>query len=92
MLETPKGCIFSSGAIARYISRISRVLGLYGQNILESGMIDSWVEFCTLELEVPLCTWVLPVMGEYTAVPEATACRALEEKSKKKRSEVPRPM
>jgi len=46
VLETDKGCIFSSSAIARYISRISRTVALYGQNILEGGMIDSWIEFC----------------------------------------------
>ncbi|CAE8693283.1 unnamed protein product, partial [Polarella glacialis] len=74
VLETNQGCIFSSGAIARYISRISRPVGLYGQNLIEGGMIDSWVEFCTHELEVPLCTWVMPVMGIFPEVPEATAC------------------
>jgi len=73
VLETDQGCIFSSTAIARYISRISRPAGLYGQNILDGGMIDSWIEFCTHELEVPLCTWVFPVMGVFEDVPEATA-------------------
>jgi len=74
VLETEQGCIFSSTAIARYISRISRPAGLYGQNILDGGMVDSWIEFCTHELEVPLCTWVLPMMGVFEEVPEATAC------------------
>ncbi|CAK0836793.1 unnamed protein product [Prorocentrum cordatum] len=74
VLETPQGCIFSSAAIARYISRINRQVALYGQNLLEGGMIDSWIEFCTHELEVPLCTWVLPKMGVFEEVPEATAC------------------
>lgn len=73
VLETAQGCIFSSTAIARYISRISRPMGLYGQNLIEGGMIDSWVEFCANELEVPLCTWVLPLMGVFQEVPEATA-------------------
>merc|ERR1712194_621550 len=63
VLETSQGCIFSSNAIARYISRINRPVGLYGQNLIEGGMIDSWIEFCTHEIEVPLCTWVYPVMG-----------------------------
>lgn len=36
VLETSKGCIFSSGAIARYISRISRPVGLYGQSLIEA--------------------------------------------------------
>eukprot|EP00933_Yihiella_yeosuensis_P023663 TRINITY_DN1840_c1_g1_i1.p1 TRINITY_DN1840_c1_g1~~TRINITY_DN1840_c1_g1_i1.p1 ORF type:complete len:443 (-),score=162.92 TRINITY_DN1840_c1_g1_i1:167-1495(-) len=74
VLETSQGCIFSSAAIARYIARISRPVGLYGQNLIDGGMIDSWIEFCTHELEVPLCTWVLPVMGLFQEVPEATAC------------------
>merc|ERR1711920_182989 len=72
VLETDQGCIFSSTAIARYISRISRPAGLYGQNIFEGGMIDSWIEFCTHELEVPMCTWVFPIMGIFEEVPEAT--------------------
>ncbi|CAE7526885.1 unnamed protein product [Symbiodinium natans] len=37
VLETDKGCIFTSGAIARYVARISRVVGLYGQNLLEDA-------------------------------------------------------
>jgi len=36
-------------------------------------MIDSWVEFCTHELEIPLCTWVFPLNGIFPEVPEATA-------------------
>ncbi|CAE7716968.1 unnamed protein product [Symbiodinium sp. CCMP2592] len=36
VLETEKGCIFTSGAIARYVARISRPVGLYGQNLLEA--------------------------------------------------------
>jgi len=57
VLETDKGCIFSTNAIARYVSRLRRDVGLYGQTLLESGAIDSWVEFCTHELEVPLIAW-----------------------------------
>jgi len=58
VLETDKGCIFSTNAIARYVSRLRRDIGLYGQNLLESGAIDSWVDFCTHELEVPLGAWL----------------------------------
>mmetsp|Transcript_77997 Transcript_77997/g.252186 ORF Transcript_77997/g.252186 Transcript_77997/m.252186 type:complete len:440 (-) Transcript_77997:266-1585(-) len=81
VLETEQGCIFSSAAIARYISRINRCTALYGQNLLEGGMIDSWVEFCTHELEVPLCAWVLPVQGVFPEVPEATKCAKEDVKS-----------
>merc|ERR1712187_978498 len=73
VLETNEGlCVFSSVAIARYVSRISRTSGLYGQNILDGGAIDSWIEFCTHELEVPLLTWVLPKQGVRPDIPEAT--------------------
>ncbi|CAE7226094.1 unnamed protein product [Symbiodinium sp. CCMP2456] len=37
VLETEKGCIFTSGAIAR----ISRPVGLYGQNLLEAVSSDA---------------------------------------------------
>jgi len=67
VLETEKGAIFSSTAIARYLSRLRRDLGLYGQNLLEAGQIDSWVEFCTMNLEVPLCAWLFQVNGTMPA-------------------------
>jgi glutathione S-transferase len=54
VLETDKGCIFSSGAIARYIARLRRDLGLYGHTLYDSGCVDSWIEFSTHQLEVPL--------------------------------------
>lgn len=73
VLETDQGCVFTSIAIARYLSRIRRDVGLYGDNLIEGGMIDSWVEFCTHELEIPLCTWVFPLKGIFKEVPEATA-------------------
>lgn len=57
VLETDQGCVFSSVAIIRYICRVSRCAGLYGQNILDGGAIDSWVELSTNELEVPLLAW-----------------------------------
>eukprot|EP00971_Amphidinium_carterae_P262612 5209292-Amphidinium_carterae.1 len=73
VLETPQGCIFSSVAIMRYLSGMRRDVALCGQNLLESGQIDSWVEFCTHELEIPLAAWLLPVMGVHKEVPAATA-------------------
>jgi len=58
VLETDGGCIFTTDAIARYIARLRRDLGLYGHNLLESGVIDSWLSFCTQDLEVPLGAWL----------------------------------
>merc|ERR1719499_633010 len=75
VLETEKGCIFSHVAIARYVSRLRRDLGLYGQDLLESGAIDSWVEFSTHELEVPMGALLAQAKGTMT-VPPATVDRA----------------
>merc|ERR1712137_510907 len=72
VLETAEGCIFSSNAITRFIARIRRDVGLYGDNLFEDGMIDSWVEFCTNELEVPLCTWTYSAQGIWEDVPGVT--------------------
>jgi len=64
VLELEQGqCIFSTNAIARYVAAIRRDLALYGQNLTEAGQIDSWVEFSTHELEVPLGTWQLQKNG-----------------------------
>jgi len=60
VLETAQGCIFSSVAIARYIARMRRDTGLCGSNFQESGLVDSWLEFITHELEVPMCCWTYP--------------------------------
>eukprot|EP00927_Polykrikos_kofoidii_P026195 TRINITY_DN23366_c0_g1_i1.p1 TRINITY_DN23366_c0_g1~~TRINITY_DN23366_c0_g1_i1.p1 ORF type:complete len:562 (-),score=128.32 TRINITY_DN23366_c0_g1_i1:84-1703(-) len=71
-LETDMGCIFSSNAIARYVARSRADTRLYGKGFHDEGQIDSWLEFCTHELEVPLMTWVYPTMGLMENVPHAT--------------------
>jgi len=64
VLETDQGCIFSTNAIARYLGGIRRDVGLAGQNLLEAGTVDSWVEYSVHQLEVPLMTWVLDATNE----------------------------
>jgi len=78
VLETDHGVIFESNAIARYVARLRNDIGLYGATFQQSGQVDSWVDFCTHELEVPLCTWVYPVQKIIDEIPEATA-RAKED-------------
>merc|ERR1719253_2261539 len=73
VLETDEGCVFSTNAIARYVARMRRDTGMYGQTFIESGAIDGWVEFCTHELEVPMCVLVYPKLGKFEEVPAATA-------------------
>lgn len=73
VLETDQGCIFTTGAIVRYISRMRRDLGLYGHTLLESGSVDSWYEFCTHELEVPLGAWCMQDAVPANVVEKATS-------------------
>lgn len=72
VLETPQGCIFSTNAIVRYLARTRRDLSLYGQTFLENGQVDSWLEFSTSTLEVPLCTITYPILGLTAAIPAAS--------------------
>jgi elongation factor 1-gamma len=91
-LQTDTGCIASSNAIARYVARCRADTSLYGKCFDDEGQIDTWMEFCTYELEIPLAVWLYPVLGLMEA-PEASktenakndvkkALQALEEKLK----------
>lgn len=68
-LETDMGCIASSNAIARYVARCRADTGLYGSSFDDEGQIDTWMEFSSHELEVPLAVWVYPVLGVMEAPP-----------------------
>mmetsp|Transcript_16955 Transcript_16955/g.25503 ORF Transcript_16955/g.25503 Transcript_16955/m.25503 type:complete len:438 (-) Transcript_16955:259-1572(-) len=63
VMSTPSGPIFESNAIARYIARIRRDTDLYGRTFYESALIDSWIDFCAHELELPCTMWVYPIIG-----------------------------
>jgi elongation factor 1-gamma len=91
-LQTDTGCIASSNAIARYVARCRADTSLYGKSFDDEGQIDTWMEFCTYELEIPLAVWLYPVLG-LMAAPEASktenaktdvkkALQALEDKLK----------
>jgi len=71
-LETEMGCICTSNAIARFIARCRADTSLYGRTFAEEGQIDTWMEFCTHELEIPLMSWVYPVMGLMEDIPAST--------------------
>jgi len=72
-LETDMGCICTSNSIARYIARIRADNPVYGKSFDDECKIDTWMEFCTHEIEVPLMTWVYPTMGVMQDVPKATS-------------------
>lgn len=69
------GTIFESNAIARYIARLRRDTELYGSTFFESGLIDGWLDFVTLELDLAVSSWLFPVFGfkEYSADVYSTA-------------------
>merc|ERR1719253_2182969 len=78
VLETEEGCVFSTNAIARYVARLRRDTGMYGQTFIESAAIDGWTEFCTHEIEVPMAVWVYPKLKIFQEVPAATAQAKLD--------------
>ena len=63
VLNTPQGALSESNAIARYVARYQRDSELYGCSFFESGQVDSWVDFCSHDLELPVSMWIYPVFG-----------------------------
>ena len=81
VLETEKGCIFESNAIARFIARIRADTELYGASFFESAQIDSWVDFASHEIELPASMWFYPVFG-YMPFNGAATAKAKEDLKK----------
>jgi elongation factor 1-gamma len=63
VLDTPAGSIFESNAIARYVARIRNDTELCGSSFVASAQVDSWIDFCAHEIELPATLWVYPVLG-----------------------------
>ena len=57
------GVIFESNAIARYVARLRRDTELTGRSFFETAQVDSWVDFCSHEIELPATLWIYPVLG-----------------------------
>lgn len=55
--------IFSSHAIARFLAGVRSDSGLVGDTFTEKAAIDSWMDFCAQDLELPACVWFYPVAG-----------------------------
>jgi elongation factor 1-gamma len=77
VLKTPQGAIFESNAIARYVARLRKDSEIYGRTFYESALIDSWVDFCAHELELPCTMWVYPIIG-YMPFNAAASAKAKE--------------
>ncbi|CBJ27519.1 eukaryotic elongation factor-1 B gamma [Ectocarpus siliculosus] len=78
VLETPQGSIFESNAIARYVARMRRDTELYGVSFFESAQVDSWIDFCAHEIELPATIWCYPVIG-YMPYNDAAVSKAKED-------------
>jgi len=70
-LSTPQGNIYQSGAIARYVARLRSDSGLTGNSFYESGLVDSWCEWCAHDLEPARALWLFPVLGFTAHNPKA---------------------
>lgn len=78
VLKTPQGALFESNAIARYVARMRRDTELYGSTFFASAQIDSWIDFCTHELELACTMWLYPVIG-YMPFHEKAYAKAKED-------------
>merc|ERR1712216_699049 len=70
------------GAIARYVARCRADTSLYGNNFDDEGQIDTWMEFSTYELEIPIAVWLYPVLGVMEQPPAAATENAKKDIAK----------
>jgi len=75
VLQTPSGAIFESNAISRYVARLRRDTELTGASFFDSAQVDSWIDFCSHDLELPASIWFYPVLG-YMPYNEAATANA----------------
>jgi len=81
-LVTPDGNISESNAIARYIARMAPASsGLYGSSPFEAAQVDSWMDWCVQDLEIPATLWIAPILGWMKNEPVVTE-RASEDLKK----------
>jgi elongation factor 1-gamma len=66
VLETPQGCLFESGAIARYVARLRSDANLLGATNFQQGQVDQWIDFCSNEVEPARGIWLYPILGYLT--------------------------
>jgi elongation factor 1-gamma len=62
VLQTPEGPIFESNAMARYVANMKDV-GLVGSSAYEKALVEQWIDFATMEIDVNAGGWVYPRLG-----------------------------
>ena len=60
---TPKGPLLESNAIARFVASHAPAKSLLGGSFFEQAQVDSWCQWCSNEIEVPMCMVVYPIFG-----------------------------
>jgi len=63
VLDTPQGSLFESNAIARYVARLRADTELLGANFYDNAQVDTWVDFCAHDIELPATLWYYPYLG-----------------------------
>eukprot|EP00501_MAST-03F_sp_TOSAG23-6_P002509 GSMAST32.ASY1.ANO1.2646.1 assembled CDS len=63
VLVTEDGPLLESNSIARYFGKIAVSKNLCGANFFEQCQVDSWLDWCSNELEIPVTMWVFPIFG-----------------------------
>ncbi|CDU20187.1 hypothetical protein YYC_00410 [Plasmodium yoelii 17X] len=58
VLITPQGSLFESNAIGKYLCSIRKEHNLLGCGCFEEGQVNMWIDFCTFELEIPVCCYI----------------------------------
>ncbi|GBG25793.1 Elongation factor 1-gamma 1 [Hondaea fermentalgiana] len=71
MLETDKGCLFTSNAAMKFVA--AGKSELVGKDAFEQAQIESWVDFCANEIEVPATMATYPIIGWTENSPEVTS-------------------
>lgn len=71
VLETPRGTLFTSYAIARYLASLRTDSGLLGSSFQERTSVNHWIDWASCEVELPACILFYPVAGYMPDDPRA---------------------
>jgi len=63
VLVTSQGPLLESNAIARHLARHRNDTQLFGASFFEHAQVDSWMDWCANELEIPVTMWIYPIFG-----------------------------
>ncbi|KAJ1458108.1 hypothetical protein M885DRAFT_514170 [Pelagophyceae sp. CCMP2097] len=78
VLVAPQGTLTQSNAALRYLANVAPAQGLYGETAFDEGVVDQWLEFSTLEIEVAVAAKLAsPKSASVSAAAQADVFKAL---------------